>query len=48
MWMPELGLGHNIAMGFGYLIAATLFVSLLYVTAKFWREGDEPKSQKHE
>jgi len=41
MWMPEYGLGHNVYMGFGYLIAAMLFGGLLYFTVRFWLEGDE-------
>ena len=44
MWMPELGLGHNVYMGFGYLIAAILFGGLLSFTVKFWLEGDEAEN----
>jgi len=44
MWMPEYGLGHNIVMGFGYLIGAGLLGSILYFTVTLWREADSART----
>ena len=43
MWMPEFGLGHNVYMGFGYLIGAVLLGGIWYFAIRFWFERDEAK-----